>query len=146
VNMFKRRFLLLFGLAVLLVGLPPGRVSAAMYTMNAATAAQLRDVSWSDASEFGANVLRWVGYNPGDAANRVYGIGAYGEDMFYSVGFVGNLTDSSSPYDALASVKIGVAGTPAQAAITNAGGVFAGFYLPISNDDDDTWEYKLYAT
>jgi hypothetical protein len=125
------------------LGLFAGQASAGLYTMDSATAIQLRDVSWSDASGFGANILTWVGYNPGTvAANRVYGIGDYGASMQYSVGFSGNLNDVSG--NGVASVNIGVTTTNLLTALQGLGS-FTGFYLPIANDDNQKWEYKLYV-
>ncbi|MFZ2147477.1 MAG: hypothetical protein WAV28_09665 [Sedimentisphaerales bacterium] len=128
-------------LVVLVVCLLAGQASADMYTMDVATAIQLRDIStsWSDTTGGGYNYLKWVGYNPGTSADRVYGSGAYGETMFYAVGFAADLTDLDD--DGVASVKIGVAG----GAGSLPTGTYDGFYLPISNDNDDNYKYKLYV-
>lgn len=130
-----------------------GLANAGMYTMNAWTAAQLRAVSWSDTQSSTANYLRWVGYHPGTAdSDRVYGTGLYGGnnptgETRYAVGFSGDLTDQS-PYNGEAWVKIGAkANTNGVLTAINAlPNSFDGFYLPISNDNNTGWSYKLYVT
>jgi len=109
--------------------------------MDVATARDLRDISssWSDTTGGGYNFLKWVGNNPGTSADTVYGAGAYGENMYFAVGFAGDLTDLDD--DGLASVKIGVADGPGSLPT----GSYSGFYLPISNDNDDSYKYKLYV-
>ena len=122
------------------VGLFAGQASAGMYTMDEATAIQLRDVFWSDAESSSENVLNWVGYNPGtNASDKVFGTNTYyGATMEYAVGFAGNLSITGGPGDNFASVLIGLGSSPSTETYT-------GFYLPISNDNQQTWEYKLYV-
>ena len=144
-----KRFLLF----TLVIGLFAVQADADMYKMDVSTAGKLRDVSWSDASVGGSNILKWVGDNPGNAADTLYanGLASYGDPtptpMVYQVGFVGDLSDWN-PEDGAAWVQIGAAhaygGNP-MGALTSLG-LFEGFELPISNDNDDPFQYKLYAT
>jgi len=141
-----------FILLCIVVGLFTGQASASLYEMDIATARQLRDVSWSDTSLYGANILKYVGFRPGDSTvTPDYGIGVYGatHPMYYNVGFVGDLTDNTGSSlggpDGFASVLIGAAGTPALATINSLSGTLTTFTMPISNDNDDFWEYKLYV-
>jgi hypothetical protein len=141
-----------FILICIVVGLFAGHAYASLYQMDITTASQLRDVSWSDNQIFGGNLLKYVGLQPGDSTvTPLYGAGVYGalNPMYYSVGFVGDLTDntgtSSSLPDGFASVLIGAAGTPALTTINSLSGSLTTFTMPISNDNDDFWEYKLYV-
>jgi hypothetical protein len=141
-----------FILICIVFGLFAGQASASLYEMDIATARQLRDVSWSDTSSFGANILKYVGVKPGDSTvTPDYGIGVYGatNPMYYDVGFVGDLTDNTGNSiggpDGFANVLIGAAGTPALTTINNLSGSLTIFTMPISNDNDDFWEYKLYV-
>ncbi len=120
-----------------------------MYTFDSATASQLRAVSFSDGGA--TNYLNWVGYNDGTGNDPQDGIPVYnpdlvtyGANMFYNVGFSGNLADTTSDPDKVASVKVGALGLGVLSQIKLAGTIHD-FYLPISNDDDDTWEVMLYA-
>ena len=137
-----KRFLLF----ALVVGLFAGQASAGMYEMDAADALNLRDVTWSDTTVGGSNILKYVGSNPGTAAgDRVYGTSSvYGKPMYYDVGFLGNLEDISG--DGYASVLIGAkANTNGVLDTIKALGSFDSFGMPFSNDNDDSWQYKLYV-
>jgi hypothetical protein len=106
--------------------------------MDRDTAALLRAVTWSDPG-FG-NELYYVGYNPGAApADWIWGPSpTYQAEMEYAVGFYGHLNILGTA-DALASVNIGLNGAQALT------GTYDGFVLPIANDDQQLWEYKLYV-
>jgi hypothetical protein len=129
-------------LVSLFVGLLAGQASAGFYTMDATTAAGLRFVSGSDGIS-ASDALKYVGNKPGTAlGDKVFGTNNfYGSTnpMAYEVGFVGTLTDQTG--DGIVSVLIGA---KSQAVLPNTGS-YDGFYLPISNDNDDPWEYKLYV-
>jgi len=125
-----KRFLLLS----MIIGLFAGQASAAMYTMDVATAAQLDAVSFSDAGN-----MFYIGYNPGLLVDRIaYADPSYGADMEYAVGFAGRLLITGAGQQ-FASVNIGLDGA------TPLAGTYDGFFLPLSNDDQQTWEYKLYV-
>lgn len=134
-----KRFLLF----CMVIGLFAGQASAAMYTMDSATASQLRDVSWSDSTTL--NWLKYVGYNPGtSAADEIYTDGdthKYGDIMYYNVGFTGHLEDTGT-LDSDMWVKIGAGGN--SSLLSSITGDYTGFYLPISNDNDDSYRYALY--
>jgi hypothetical protein len=124
-----------------MVGLFAGQASAGLYTMDATTAAQLRAVSFSDVG--GGNDITYIGYNPGGLGDRVYGtFNTYGASMLYAVGFRGGLDDTSG--DGFASVKIGAKGQAVLSTIKGLGS-FDGFFLPISNDNNQKWQYDLYV-
>jgi hypothetical protein len=117
--------------------------------MDADTAIDLRDVTFYNA--LSTSSLDWVGYNDGtafptpQAGTGVYGSGAYGEGMYYQVGFGGFLRDDSfgTPFP---SVDIGAkANTNGVLDALQSLGSFNSYGLYIANDDDDTWEYRLYA-
>ena len=140
-----KRFLLF----TLLVGLLAGQASAAMYHMITPTAIDLRAVTFYN--DDGSGNLGWVGYNDGTAfptdqtGTRVFGSGDYGQGMQYKVGFRGLLVDDSlgTPFP---SVDIGAAANTNGVLDALKGlGSFDGFSLYIANDNDDTWEYKLYT-
>jgi len=131
------------------VGLFAGQASAGMYVMDAATAINLRDVTYYNADP--SSSLDWVGYNDGtawngdQAGNRVWGSADYGFPMYYQVGFGGDLKDSSVGIP-LASVDIGAAGNTNGVLTALQGlGSFDSYGLYIANDNDDSWEYRLYA-
>ena len=94
-----------------------------------------------------ANEIYYRGYNPGTSAEKIAGIyNSYGAEMEYGVGFAGHLIIDESlvnqlgdPANQYASVKIGL-GTN-----TSLSGTYDGYSLPISNDDNQIWEYKLYV-
>ena len=117
-----------------------GQASASLYTMDVPTAAQLTAVSWSDAQSYG---MRYIGYNPGNLADRISGNEPeYGALMGYAVGFAGNLTvdrNLNGGTNTVASVHIGLGPNVSRA------GTYDGFSLSLSNDDQQTWEYKLYV-
>jgi len=129
-----KRVLLLGVLAALFAG----QASAATYEMDRDTAALLRAITWSDPG-FG-NELYYIGYDPGVApADWIWGPSPnYGADMEYAVGFYGHLNILGTA-DALASVNIGLNGAKALS------GTYDSFVLPIANDDQQIWEYKLYV-
>lgn len=115
-----------------------GSAMADMYKMDATTAADIRLVTVG-AGDFGT--LTYVGYNPGGAGDWVFGLqteyGAGAGNMTYAVGFTGNLYDNDqSDY---ATLTLG---------LTDPGlsGTYDGFELPIANDDDDVWNYRVYVT
>jgi hypothetical protein len=112
------------------------------FEMDRDTAALLDAVSWTDAGS-----MYYIGYNPGGTADRIaYTDPAYGANMKYSVGFSGRLfidptiNDTlNDPSDQFASVNIGLNGAKVLT------GTYDSFVMSISNDDNQTWEYKLYA-
>jgi hypothetical protein len=136
-------------LVVLVVCLLAGQASADMYVMDAATAINLRNVTWYDGAT--SNSLDWVGYNDGTAFPTTQaGIpvspysGNYGEGMYYQVAFRGGL--DSSVLGTYASVDIGAAAnTNGVLDALKLLGSFDSYGLNIANDNDDSWEYKLYA-
>ncbi len=136
-------------LFLVVVGLFTGQASAGMYVMDAATAINLRDVTYYNADA--SSSLDWVGYNDGTAWNniqagiRVSGSGDYGFPMYYQVGFAGDLKDSALGIP-LASVDIGAAAnTNGVLDALKLLGSFDSYGLNIANDNDDSWEYNLYA-
>jgi len=137
-----KRFLLF----CMVVGLFAGQAFAELYTMGTGHAVLLRAISYSDTGPL--NDLSWIGYNDGTSSNltqngtRTAGTGNYNENMWYAVAFSGSLFDTTG--DNRASVEIGAAGEDVLSSIQLAG-EFTGFYLPISNDNDDTWQYMLYV-
>lgn len=113
-----------------------GNVSAMAdpYEMDVATAAQLDAQSWSDAGN-----MFYIGYNPGALADRIaYTDPSYGADMEYAVGFAGRLLISGTGGQ-FASANIGLGPNVSLA------GTYDSFVLPISNDNQQTWEFKLYV-
>ncbi len=137
-------------LVVLVVCLLAGQASAGMYVMDKATAIDLREVTYRNAL-LPDSSLGWVGYNDGtafptpQAGTKVFGTGSYGEGMYYQVGFRGYLEDDSfgSPYP---SVDIGAkANTNGVLTALKLLGSFDSYGLNIANDNDDGWEYNLYA-
>lgn len=137
------------------VGLFAGQASATMYTMDAATAKDMRLLSWSTGD--GAT-LEYVGYNPGGASDWVYGskteYGAGEGNMYYAVGFTGDLDDNDplaystgDPFtDVGANSAIATIGLqkPGGASV-GLSGTWDDFLLPISNDNDDVWKYQAYV-
>lgn len=123
---------------------------ADIYEMDIPTAALMYAHDWSDPVAVPANEIYYRGYNPGTSADKIAGVfNSYGAVMEYEVGFAGHLiidTDlvnqPGDPTNQLASVKIGLADNIKRALLS---GTYSGFTLPISNDDNQTWEYKLYA-
>jgi hypothetical protein len=134
-----------FILFTLLIGLFAVQANADMYTMDAITAAQLRAVSWSGDTTTGNNEIGYIGYNPGAPADWVFGdLASFGATMNLAVGFRGNLDDTTG--DGFASVNLGVPSTNTDLLTTLQGlGSFDGFVLPISNDDQQIWEFRLYV-
>jgi hypothetical protein len=107
------------------------------YTMDIPTAAQLYAVSWSQGNN-AENSMYYIGYKPGALADRISGTySSYGAYMEYAVGFAGHLQIMDGGQ--FASVKIGLGPNNTLA------GIYDGFQLPISNDNNQIWEYKLYA-
>jgi len=122
----------------MLVGLFAGAASAAMYyQMDPATAAGMTMVSYTDSGS-----LDYVGYNPGDFADRVSGTDLTYDGamtMTYAVGFSGYLEESSGGDSAIATIGLSSPGLT---------GLYDGFLLPISNDDNQdnrTWSYASYV-
>jgi len=143
----KRKLIKILCIAVFCIS--SSSAFADLYTFDADTASQLRAVSFSDVSA--NNYLNWVGYNDGTGMDPQVGIPvynpnniSYGANMFYQVGFSGNLAADLGGADTVASVKVGALGKSILDEI-KAAGSFDGFYLPISNDDDYTWQVMLYA-
>ena len=143
-------------LFTLLIGLFAVQASADMYTFDVPTAAGLRDVFWSDTQTPANNVLQWMGYKPGATADTIYDYDAvangYGgsHPMYYAVGFTGDVTDNDGSGDGEAYVEIGAMDDAALLAAINAdlaalSGGLTDFYLPISNDNNTHWSYKLYV-
>ena len=118
------------------------------YMMNATTAAGMRQLSIS-AGDIGFSY--YVGYNPGDLADRVFGLySEYGATMNLDVGFTGNLVDNDGSDSAIAQIGLVnltlPGGVPTYSPLGLSGN-FDGFKLPISNDDNnDTWRYQAYVT
>jgi len=147
-----KRYILL----TLLIGLFAVQANAAMYTMDATTAADMRlvRVSLGDSGD-----LRYVGMNPGilpayyPLGDLVYdgGTTVYGAlDMRYSVGFTGWVEDgsnptTSNPANGLARVSLGL---KSASGLGNLGitGTYNGFELSVANDDLDLWIYRAYVT
>jgi len=95
--------------------------------------------------------LGGVGYDDGtgfpapQAGTKVFAAGNYGDGMSGSVGLRGTLEDLvfGAPFP---SLDIGAAAnTNGVVTSLNALDSFDSLGLHIANDDDDTWEYKLYA-
>ena len=140
----KKVLLIICFAAICMISTP---ASAGMYTMDATTAAGMRQLSVS-AGDIGN--LYYVGYNPGDLADRVFGVyTSYGATMNLDVGFTGNLVDNGGGDSAIAQiglVNLGATGGPTYLPL-GLSGTFDGFKLPISNDDNnDTWRYQAYVT
>jgi len=115
---------------------------ADIYEMDTPTARLLRDMHWSDTETPTSNVIKYIGDNPGDLADRIYGSDLfYGSDepMIFKVGFSGDLTDYSK--DGVADVWIGL-GTNVSSLPS---GTYDSFVLPVANGDNQIWQYKLYA-
>ena len=116
--------------------------------MDATTAAGMRQLSIS-AGDLGSSY--YVGYNPGDLADRVFGAySSFGADMNLEVGFTGNLVDNGGGDSAIAQIGLVNLVTPPGGAPTYSplglSGLYDSFLLPISNDDDDIWRYQAYVT
>lgn len=121
-------------LTVVLVGLLAGQASAGMYTLDYATATQLRQLNVPTQQ----NKLQLVIGTPGTVLSPVYFTNGdipapefYGEVMQMDVGFVGYLQIGQV-------IQIGL-NKPAIAGFDSLG---AG----IANDDDDPWTVQLFAT
>lgn len=121
----------------LVLGLFAGSASADMYVMDQATAELLYDVSWTGELSYD---MKYVGDNPGGIGDKIYGSQlVYGATMEYLVGFAGNIIVDTTGGNTVASVNIGLGRE------VNLTGEYDGFALPISNDDQQIWEYKLYV-
>jgi hypothetical protein len=136
--------ILLFTLVICLFA---GQASAALYyQMDATTAAAMRLLSTSTGD---TATLDYVGYNPGGSGDWVFGAtteyGAGEGNMFYAVGFTGDLNDDdrNAYSDVGADSAIATLGitSPSLPAVN-----YDGFLLPVSNDNDDTWLYQAYVT
>ncbi len=131
-----KKVLFVLTMAVLIVGAAP--VFADMHTVDVPTAIQFRSMGVSTGDY---ETLSFVGANPG-----VNLLGAtppnvpfYGVlPMQYSVGFSGNMY-LGYPGDDVASMYIGLA-DPAGLSSEDTG-----FNLSLANDDQQMWDYKLYA-
>ena len=145
--MLKRNKILLFiCFAALCLSSAPAQADT--YMMDATTAAGMRQLSIS-AGDLGLSY--YVGYNPGDLADRVFGIySSFGADMNLEVGFTGNLVDNGGGDSAIAQIGLVNLVTPPGGAPTYSplglSGLYDSFLLPISNDDDDIWRYQAYVT
>lgn len=132
-------------LLTVVVGLLAGQASADLYSFDLSAAASLRQVSISE----GGTGLTYVGYTPGTAlVNKIAGSdNFYGatHPMYYSVGFTGQIKDLSG--DAVSSMLIGITDAINYNVFASiqAAGSFDGFSLRIANDNDDTWQYKLWV-
>jgi len=124
----------------IVVGLFAGQASAGMYEMDRITAGQLRPVSFSDDTVLGDNDVGYIGYSPGTLADRLFGtLGQYGSAMQLAVGFRGNLEITDG--DGFASVNFGLLDLSALQGLDS----FDGFLLPVANDNQQTWEFRLYV-
>jgi hypothetical protein len=127
-----------FILFTLVIGLFAVQADAGMCTMDAPTAAGMRLVKTSTGD---LGDLAYVGYNPGGTFDHVYGplteYGAGEGNMAYQVGFTGNVRDNNA--SGLARVSLGLIDPGLY-------GSYDGFELPVTNDDDDTWLYRVYVT
>jgi len=132
-----------FLLVTLVIGLLGGQANAALFEMDAATAADMRQVG---SAISGTGALEYVGYNDGqNPGDEVYGPtwDAYDADsMIYAVGFSGDLRDDSSS-GGLVSLTIGLYDGGASLGLA---GDYNRFSLPIANDNDDVWQYRAYVT
>lgn len=135
-------------LSVLAIGLVGGHALAGPYTLDVYTAAQLRDIRYSDPD----GSLDWVGYNDGTPLGTpqvgiwVYGSDPqYGQSMRFGVGFVGTLSEDLLDGDSYASIALGTANSPSTLAAIRQAGTFNGFSLPVANDNDDPWAVRLYV-
>jgi hypothetical protein len=131
----KRIFLI-----TLVVGLLAGQASAALYEIDAPLARQFTAVGGSPGDDFQTYL---VIDNPGTAGSTIYyqapfphNFPAYGTSMKYAVGFLGELGDLTG--DNLAHVAIGKASP-------GLSGVYDGFSIALANDDDDTWNVRVFA-
>lgn len=128
-----KRFLLIS----VVLALFAASASADMYVMDRDTAALLYDVSWPGTLSY---QMKYVGDNPGGTLDKIYGSElVYGATMEYLVGFAGNITVDTTGGNQFASVNIGLGPD------VDLSGEYDGFVLPLSNDDQQVWEYKLYV-
>lgn len=125
--------LAILSLIILVISALPA--SADMYEMDRDTAALLTVQSHSDAE--GTHTTYYVGYNPGAPGDLILGSGHYAAEMNYAVGFYGNL--QTDYQEDIASVYWGLG--------PNHGltGEYEGFILPISNDNQQVWEFMAYV-
>lgn len=137
------RNFLLTGAALLAVAATPA--FAAMYTVDMNAAAEFRPMIWSDTTSAARNVIHYIGYSDGtDASDKIAGTDLqYYAAMTGAVGFSGNLSDLNT--DGVASVSIGANQTAAGLSELAGGSLYEGVNLTIANDDQQEWEYKLYA-
>lgn len=128
-------------LVSLVVGLVAGQAFADPYEMDVPTAALLTHTGTSDND---TATLVYVGYNPGtNIADGILNPGlGYGASMQYAVGFVGDVADTLASGDHVAWMAIGLGNNFAAAGLT---GSFDSYVLPIANDNNQLWQYKLYV-
>ena len=140
-------------LFALVAGLIATQASADMFEMDTKTALNLRAVSFSDDSSsvplgLMSNNLTYIGINPGDATDNELGYPiSYNStnDMLFSVGFSGTLTDLNN--DGVASVDIGAAANTNGVLDTlrGLGSNIDEYRLYVANDNAENWAYNLYA-
>jgi hypothetical protein len=118
-------------LALAAVALLAGQASADLYQLDAATADDMRLLSYTDNTQ-----LWYVGQGlSGDVLTPPTDI--YGSvTMIYQVGFTG----FSSTSDGIADATIGLPFT------IDLSTYDEGFLLPIANDNHDVWQYRAYVT
>lgn len=124
-------------LITVLVGLFAGQASAALYQMDATTAADMRLLS-VNSGDLGA--ISYIGYKPGLLGDRVFGgSSSYGDTMTLAVGFKGQLEDDDASGDAI--LTIGLSGAP----LAGLSGNFDGFELPLANDNNQNWSFRSFV-
>ena len=125
----------------IVVGLFAGSASADFYTMDVPTA---DDLTYVDVSAGDTATLKYIGYNDGtDSSDYIAGPqSSYGGEhpMYYAVGFAAFLEDTGTT-DGAAWMKFGLTDVSDLTTL----GSFEGFYLPIANDNNSGWQYKLYV-
>ena len=142
-----------FILFCMVVALFAGQASADLYYMDTSTAADLGQLSVGGTSAEDTAVLNYVGYNPGGSGDKISGTqDFYGSTsgMYYNVGFAAYLQDTGGGLegapDGDAWMKIGLLdSSTALGALISASDTYAGFALPVSNDNNSGWMYKLYV-
>jgi hypothetical protein len=119
---------------VLLIGSWAAQARATPYMLDEYVAAQFRQVSVSP-GDWGAlglvidrnGTIYWQ--------DPVFSPGSYGGPMQGDIGFVGYLEDVTG--DGFASMRIGGPLTP---------NTYDGFRAFVANDDNSSWDYRLYAS
>lgn len=136
-----RKILFIMSVMALLVGATPA--FAGIFTIDTPTAALFGDKGVS-AGDSGS--LEYTGYSPGTlAANKISGTAAiYGAiPMVYNVGFAGSIQDTDN--SGFADIYIGVSNVSAAGGPAILDGSVTGLELAISNDNQQIWNYRLYA-